>query len=147
MAEDTTATAAENPGAESRLTPSELETAARMILGHDHIRVLPGSWWSYLPRENLITYPAQLLGEWSTGRLVGAICHETAEARYTGTRGSTVVWRWLRAQSQKGLPAGTAMLLAIIPDVRPITVSAAGFAPLESGTWVARWVLNICQPL
>ncbi len=102
-----------------RLTPSELESAARMILGHDRIRVLPGSWWSYIPRENLITYPAQLLREWSTGRLVGAICHETAEARYTGARGSGIVGRWLRAQSQKGLPAGAAMLLVnTINDMR-----------------------------
>ena len=112
-------TAAEIPEAGPRLSPSELESAARMILGHDRVRVLPGSWWSYVPGENLITYPAQLLGEWSTGRLVGAICHETAEARYTGVRGSTVVGRWLRAQSQKGLHAGTAMLLVnTINDMR-----------------------------
>lgn len=111
--------AAKAPGTESHLTPSELETAARMILGHDRIRVLPGSWWSYIPRDNLITYPAQLLGEWSTGRLIGAICHETAEARYTGAHGSSIVGRWLRAQSQKGLPAGTAMLLVnTINDMR-----------------------------
>ncbi len=93
------------------LTPSELETVARMILGHDQLRVLPGSWWSYIPREQLITYPAQLLGEWPTARLVGAICHETAEARFTGSRGSSQVGRWLRGQSQQGLPARTAMLL------------------------------------
>ena len=111
--------AAEFPEAGQRLTPSELETAARMILGHDQIRVLPGSWWSYVPRENVITYPAQLLGEWSTARLVGAICHETAEARYTGARGSSIVGRWLREQSQKGLPASTAMLLVnTINDMR-----------------------------
>jgi hypothetical protein len=111
--------AAQTTETESRLTPSELETAARMILGHDRIRVLPGSWWSYIPRDNLITYPAQLLGEWSTGRLIGAICHEIAEARYTGASGSSIVGRWLRAQSQKGLPAGTAMLLVnTINDMR-----------------------------
>ncbi len=101
------------------LTPSELETVARMILGHDQLRVLPGSWWSYIPREQLITYPAQLLGEWPTARLVGAICHETAEARFTGSRGSSQVGRWLRGQSQQGLPARTAMLLVnTINDMR-----------------------------
>jgi hypothetical protein len=101
------------------LTPSELETVARMIVGHDRLRVLAGSWWSYIPREDLITYPAQLLGEWPTARLVGAICHETAEARFTGTRGSSQVDRWLRGQSQQGLPARTAMLLVnTINDMR-----------------------------
>ena len=113
------ATAAEEPANTGTLTPSELETVARMILGHDQLRVLPGSWWSYIPREDLITYPAQLLGEWATGRLVGAICHETAEARFTGSRGSSAVGRWLRGESQKGLSAKTAMLLVnAINDMR-----------------------------
>ena len=101
------------------LNPSQLEMAARMILGHDDIHVLPGSWWAYSPQESLITYPAQLLGEWSTPRLIGAICHQTAEVRYTGAKGANTVSRWLRSQSQQGLSHKTGGLLVnTVNDMR-----------------------------
>ena len=101
------------------LNPSQLEMAARMILGHDDIHVLPGSWWSYDPQKRLITYPAQLLGEWSIPRLIGAICHQTAEARYTGTKGANAISRWLRSQGRHGLSFKTGLLLVnTINDMR-----------------------------
>lgn len=109
----------ENRSQHELLNPSQLEMAARMILGHDDIHVRPGSWWSYNPQESLITYPAQLLGEWSIPRLIGAICHQTAEVRYTGIKGTNIISQWLHSQSQHGLSYKTGVLLVnTINDMR-----------------------------
>ena len=98
---------------------AQFELAGRLILGDLSVSLLPGSWWSYIPAENLILYPQNLLTEWNMWRMVGAVCHEAAEARFTGVRGSTEVVRWLRRASRHGLSAPSAQLLVnTVNDMR-----------------------------
>ncbi|MCY3800313.1 MAG: VWA domain-containing protein [Chloroflexi bacterium] len=98
---------------------AQFELAGRLILGDLPVTLLPGSWWSYIPSQNLILYPQTLLTEWNVWRMVGAVCHEAAEARFTGTGGSAEVAKWLRRASRHGLSAPSAQLLVnTVNDMR-----------------------------
>ncbi|MXW28230.1 MAG: VWA domain-containing protein [Chloroflexi bacterium] len=101
------------------ILPGELELATRLILGDRELAVLPGPWWAYLPEERLITYPEALTRTWSDERLVGGMCHQVAEAFYTGRRGRNRIEYWLRQQRRHGYPADSMRLLALtVNDLR-----------------------------
>ena len=98
---------------------AQFELAGRLILGDLPVTLLPGAWWSYIPSQNLILYPQTMLTEWNVWRMVGAVCHEAAEARFTGTGGSAEVAKWLRRASRHGLSAPSAQLLVnTVNDMR-----------------------------
>ncbi len=99
--------------------PKEIELVGRLILGDLPVALLPGAWWSYLPSQEVIFYPQHLLTEWTSWQMTGAMCHEAAEARFTGKDGSSDVARWLRRASKLGLSAPSAQLLVnTVNDMR-----------------------------
>ena len=98
---------------------AQFELAGRLILGDLSVSLLPGAWWSYIPAEDVILYPQNLLTEWNVWRMVGAVCHEAAEARFTGIGGSAEVAKRLRKASRHGLSAPSAHLLVnTVNDMR-----------------------------
>ena len=98
---------------------AEFELVGKLILGDLPVTLLPGTWWSYIPSGNLVIYPQHLLTQWTAWRMVGAICHEAAEARYTGVGGSSEVAAWLRRAGRHALSAPSAHLLVnTVNDMR-----------------------------
>ncbi len=98
---------------------AEFELVGKLILGDLPVNLLPGTWWSYVPSEKLILYPQHLLTEWTAWQMVGAICHESAEARFTGVSGSAEVAAWLRRAGRHALSAPSAHLLVnTVNDMR-----------------------------
>ena len=97
----------------------EIELVGRLILGDLPVALLPGVWWAYVPANEVIFYPQHLLTEWTTWQMTGAMCHEAAEARFTGKAGSLDVAKWLRRASRLGLSAPSAQLLVnTVNDMR-----------------------------
>ena len=103
----------------SRLTAAELETAARMILADLPVRVEAGAWWGYHPAEGTVTYPSALLSEWPLEKLVAALSHEAAEARFTGDAGARLVAGWIERLGRQGLSRNTlGLLVNTVNDMR-----------------------------
>ncbi|MBM4438493.1 MAG: hypothetical protein FJ029_14990, partial [Actinobacteria bacterium] len=101
------------------LGPAELETAGRFILGDLPVRIEAGSWWAYRPAEGTVTYPSALLAEWAPERVIAALCHEAAEARFTGEDGARLVADWIERMRSRGLSDATlALLVNTVNDFR-----------------------------
>ena len=97
----------------------EFELVGRLILGDLAVSLLPGVWWSYIPMENRVLYPQPLLSQWTSWQMVGAMCHEAAEARYTGPEGSSHVAEWLRGLPVHELSRESAdLLVKTVNDMR-----------------------------
>lgn len=107
------------PAKSAGLDAGELELATRLIIGDRQIAVLPGQWWSYLPDQQLITYPEQLTRIWADRRLIGGMCHLVAEAFHTGAAGRRRIEQWLRGQRRHGYSADSMRLLvSAVNDLR-----------------------------
>ena len=101
------------------LSAAELETAGRLILADLPVRVVAGPWWGYHPAEATVTYPNALLSEWPMEKLVAALSHEVAEARFTGEEGARLVARWIERVGQRGLsPSTLGLLVNTVNDMR-----------------------------
>ncbi len=119
---------------DERLTAGELETAGRLMLGELPERVVAGSWWGYHPAEATVTYPTGLLSEWPMEKLIAAMSHEAAEARFTGAAGAQTTARWIERMIPRGLtPAALSLLVNTVNDMRVNRLQIArypGLAPL-----------------
>lgn len=102
-----------------RFRPDEVEVIGRLLLGDLPVKLAPGTWWAYAPESGRIEYPAHLLGEWSGARVLGALCHEVAEAMFTGPAAAAVMREFGERAERLGLSAASALLLLnIVNDLR-----------------------------
>ena len=117
---------------EQRLTAGELETAGRLMLGELPERVVAGSWWGYHPAEATVTYPTGLVSEWPMEKLIAAMSHEAAEARFTGAAGAQTTARWIERMVPRGLtPAALALLVNTVNDMRVNRLQLARYPRLR----------------
>ncbi len=99
--------------------PNELEAVARLLLGDNRVRVIPGGWWSFYPERLEVVYPQNLLAEWPAHRSLGALCHEMAEVFYSGQEAITVFRDFAAMATTRGCPEQSALLLLnAINDLR-----------------------------
>ncbi|MBI2938805.1 MAG: hypothetical protein HYY04_00070, partial [Chloroflexi bacterium] len=99
--------------------PAEVEAITRFILRDQPVRITSGEWWGYSPDGAILTYPRFVLSLWPGDRVVGAVCHEVAEALFSGPDAARVFEEFGRRAARLGCETRSAeLLLNAINDLR-----------------------------